>query len=138
MPLTYLPPVTKRSLAVIWQGDSRFVRTEWAEDAGFAPTRQTVLAGRVESVLEMWERDLVQRSRLTTWKFTHYRDGDAVVSVAEAEPTWLTTAERIDMLLSRIFSVSCRAAERGDWDEVARLDARYDRIDHAYYHTPVG
>jgi hypothetical protein len=138
MPTTYLPLVRQHSVVVIRdltaEHGNRFHVIDWNDRT---PRRREMLAGKPESLIDLWEREIIASDRLADWKFEHTYDENSVISVATAQPAYLTTAERIDMLLSQIFRHSCSAAKRDDWDRVAYWDDRYSRIETAYYGTPV-
>lgn len=137
MPTTYLPPVRQRCVAVIRdltsEHGNRFFVIDWNGDV---PTRTESLAGKPESLIDLWETRIIASDRRADWTFEHQYFENTMVSTATATPAYLTTAERIDLLLSLIFRHSCTAASRNDWDRVAYWDARYDRIETDYYGGP--
>jgi hypothetical protein len=135
MPTMYLPAVREHTVVVIPDPaapyGNRFNIIEWDEKI---PRRRQALAGKAETLIDLWERDLVRLGdRRAQWRFEHESHDGALVSKAIAVPRHLSRSERIDMLLSRIFVLSCFAQERGNHARVQYLDDLYDRIDDTEY-----
>ena len=139
MPKTYLPVVIERVVVVVQSTESQCIVHEFSETASGIHAyvgERRIGAFSAKPILDMWKADLARLGdRRATWQFTETTVGVATCLIARAVPSHLTRSDRVDLLLSAIFQASCRAAIRGNRDEVARLDDRYAAVELAFYGT---
>jgi hypothetical protein len=141
VPTTYLPTIVERYICVVQLTESKWVLHEFTTTASCVSQylgARHIGAFRPDSIIETWKSDLIRLGdRRAKWEFVQSTESTAtaLIVTATAVPAHLTRSDRVDLLLSHIFQLSCRAAMQGRRDRVASLDDRYAAVEHAYYGT---